>query len=97
MRNARTILLALLILALAFVCTGCGGKELEVNNTVSMAPYNQMALYSLYAGRNYMTQGRYELAREQLLMGISVARSGEMRQVFADELKAVDMMIQTAR
>jgi hypothetical protein len=48
-------------------------------------------------GKNYMAKGRYELAREHLLLALAASDNVETRNVIAHELNSVDLMIQTQR
>ena len=64
---------------------------------VHSTQYHEHAVYNLYLGRTYMYEGRYELAREHLLIALPSARTEEMRSVIMHELEAVDMIIKSQR
>jgi Tfp pilus assembly protein PilF len=84
---------------LAATLPGCsssiapGGEETRIH----AAPYHGHTLQNLYLGRSYMAQGRYELARERLLLALSSARDPQMRQLVTAEIEAVDRMIRSQR
>lgn len=84
----------LLIPLFAVLLLGCAGRE--------QAPepeplHNSNSLWHLQVGRDYAGQGRYELAREQLLMALASNSDPYMRNMLSHELKSVDAMIQTQR
>lgn len=62
-----------------------------------VADYDANCLWNLQVGRDYMAQGRYELAREHLLMALAASNNDDTRNVIAHDLKTVDLMIQTQR
>lgn len=73
-------------------------KQPEAEQTdVVAAPYNANALNNFYMGRQYVAQGRYELAREHYLIALASAREGDMRDSLVTELKVVDRLIKTLR
>ncbi|MDR0339311.1 MAG: hypothetical protein LBH65_03425, partial [Desulfovibrio sp.] len=63
----------------------------------AVEPYNANCLWNLQMGKNYMAKGRYELAREHLLLALAASDNVETRNVIAHELNSVDLMIQTQR
>ena len=89
---------AVLILpCLLLLTAGCGVGSHFSNERAAVTPYNSNFLWHLKTGRDYVTQGRYELAKEHYLMALAASNDGESREVASQELKAVDLMIQTQR
>ena len=82
----------ILIVLFAMLLFGCATK-----NTEPVAPHNSHSLWNLQVGRDYAAQGRYELAREHLLMALVSNSDPHMRGLLVHELKSVDAMIQTQR
>ncbi len=65
---------------------------------IVMAPaYDGNALFNLYLGRQFVAEGRFELARERFLLGLASAREEGMRDSLVAELRSVDRMIQSLR
>ncbi|UZP67851.1 hypothetical protein N1030_02430 [Desulfovibrio mangrovi] len=64
---------------------------------VVVAPYNGNALHNFYMGRQYVAEGRYELAREHYLLALASAREETMRDALVAELQSVDRLIKTLR
>ncbi len=64
---------------------------------VVAAPYSGNALQNFYIGRQYVAQGRYELAREHYLLALASAREEAMRDTLVTELQTVDRLIKTLR
>lgn len=64
---------------------------------VMAAGYNANALHNFYMGRQYVAQGRYELAREHFLLAIASADGPELQESLTAELHAVDRLIRTLR
>lgn len=54
-------------------------------------------LFNLSLGRQYMAQGRYELAKRHLLMALAGAKDEEMRQTLASDIENADRMIRLDR
>lgn len=71
----------------AMLLAGCGGKNPPENN----------AEWHTHLGRNYAAQGRYELAKEHLLMALAANDDPEKRDAIVHELKSVDTFILTKR
>lgn len=90
--------LAVLVLpCLLLLAGGCGLTSYVSNERMAVTPHDPNCLMHLKKGRDYVAQGRYELAKEHYLMAVAACREGESREVATQELKAVDMMIQTQR
>ncbi|MDL2267058.1 hypothetical protein LJC46_03610 [Desulfovibrio sp. OttesenSCG-928-G15] len=77
------ILLILLILLMA----GCSSKNPSQND----------AEWHMYLGQSYAAKGRYELAKEHLLMALAANDIPERRDAIFRELKNVDTYILTQR
>lgn len=89
---------AVLILPCLLLLTGgCGIGSYFSNERVTVTPYNSNFIWHMKTGRDYVAQGRYELGKEHYLMALASSDDGESREVASQELKAVDMMIQTQR
>ena len=71
---------------------GCGNKHTE-----PVAPFNSNSRWHLQLGRDFAAQGRYELAREHLLMALASNADPMLRGMLTHELKSVDAMIKTQR
>lgn len=96
MRTIVCYFLAALLIA-AF-STGCAQQSAKQPGFgIATPPYHQTTLYNFYLGRAYMSEGRYELAKQRLLLAMTTARDPEMRANLAQEVEAVEKMIQTMR
>ena len=73
--------------------TACSRHESEV----AAAPYSYESLYNYQMGKNYLAEGRYELAKERFTLALAANRNPEMQDTLVHELEAVNMMIQTLR
>jgi hypothetical protein len=88
----------IVILCLAPLLAGCGKKEYkQPGYGIATVPYHEQTLQSLTLSRQYMAQGRYELAKQRLLLALAVERDSGMRARLSEELASVDKMIQTLR
>jgi len=85
----------LLIPLFAILLLGCGSGSKR--NTEPVAPHNSNSLWNLQLGRDYAAQGRFELAREHLLMALASNSDPHMRGLLTHELKSVDTMLKTQR
>jgi len=72
---------------------GCSSNR----HTGPVAPHNSNTLWNVQLGRDYAAQGRFELAREHLLMALASNSEPHMREMLNHELKSVDTMIKTQR
>lgn len=88
-----------LILALLLACLlwGCGGTRPNEITEAAVTPYDANCLQNMRLGRDYIAQGRYELAREHYLIALAASKDAETRNVISRELNSVDMMIKTER
>lgn len=59
--------------------------------------YDAQALTSYRQARQFVAEGRYELAREQYLIALAIARNDYMRERLMHELKAADLMLRSSR
>ncbi len=84
------------IALLALLLLGCASKEPDPR-TKPAPLHNANTLWHLQVGRDYAGQGRYELAREHLLMALASNSDPHMRGRVQHELKSVDAMIHTER
>ncbi len=94
--NARIVFFALaVLLPLSY---GCGTVKSYVSDEkVAVVPYDTNCLWNLKLGRDYVSQGRYELAKEHYLMALASSDDAETRTLVSHELRAVDLMIKTQR
>lgn len=93
-------LLIILCLMASFAAPGCSfsvGPTGSEETAMAGAPYHEAAMQNLILGRRYMSQGRYELARERFMLGLAAARNEEMRQTLAQDLNAADLMVRSQR
>lgn len=91
-----------IIAALALLTLGGCSNLLETigfapNYEPHGVPYHENSLNSLAQGRQYQTQGRYELARETFLQGLATARDKDLRARLAEEIEATDRLILSRR
>jgi hypothetical protein len=89
---------AVLVLPCLLLLTGgCGITSYVSNERVVVTPQDPNCLWQLQQARQYVAQGRYELAKEHYLMALAACKDGESNETVAQELKATDLMIQTQR
>ncbi len=77
--------------------SGCGLSAHFSDERMAVAPYDANSLWNLKLGRDYVAQGRYELAKEHYLMALASSSDAETRTLVAHELQSVDLMIKTQR
>ena len=63
----------------------------------AVAPYSAHSLMHYQLGREYMAGGRYELAREHILLAMAGARDDALRDQAAADLEALDRIIVSRR
>ena len=73
--------------------TACSRHE----SVVAAAPHSYESMYNYQMGKNYLAEGRYELAKERFTLALAASRNPEMQATLVQELEAVNMMIQTLR
>jgi len=94
----RTALALTIVLCLAPLVAACSKKEYkQPGYGIATVPYHEATLQNIMISRQYMAQGRYELAKERLLLAMAASRDGAMRARLAEEIATVDMMIKTVR
>lgn len=86
-----------LLLLVTLLVSACGVTKNFSDERAAVTPYDANSLWNLQLGRNYASQGRYELAKEHLLMALAASNDAEIRNVVAHELKSVDTMLKTQR
>ncbi|MFV0421344.1 hypothetical protein [Oleidesulfovibrio sp.] len=59
--------------------------------------YDAQALTSYQQARQFVAQGRFELAREQYLIALAIARNDYMRERLMHELQATELMLRSSR
>lgn len=94
MRSLYTTLLRCAGVCGFLLACACGSYFSSESTTIV---HNSAAsIHNLQLGRKYVAEGRYELAREHYLFAL--AASDEMnKDMIADELHAVDLMVKTQR
>lgn len=98
MRIPTSILIATFMLLWALSIAGCEGVyQSPASAEVASVPYSEQSLWNLYRARDYMAQGRYEIAREHLALARSSARTQEMQQLLDREMAAVNSAIRSRR
>jgi len=98
--NTHTPWLLRLLLAgllLALLALAACSSPMTPRQRFAVPPYNGNTLSNFTVARVYMSQGRFELAREHLLLALSSARDEDMRSRLASELEAVELMIASRR
>lgn len=85
------ILSSLCISSFALI-SGCGGKT-----EVLSVPYSGESLINYQAGKDFLGEGRYELAKESFTLALASSRDPGMRYVIMQEIDSVNMMIETRR
>ncbi len=100
MRTFTAIVLAVLLTAPLPLMQGCAKEpppQPVPRQRFSAPPYHQNTVQNFTLARIYMSRGRFELAREHLLLALASARDENMREQLAFELEAVEKMIATRR
>lgn len=102
MRKLLKKYFALLCLAaVAMAVSGCSHVSDQISDFsgggMGVTRYNPSSLQSLKNGRQFISQGRLELAKEQYLMALAASNDPQLRMVINQELAAVDLMIRTQR
>ncbi|MDR1946259.1 MAG: hypothetical protein LBQ51_03735 [Desulfovibrio sp.] len=94
------LLLAAGILSSLFMAA-CGSRNGDIPADLQQpgmfGGYSSVCQYNLYRGRAYAAQGRYELAKEHLLLALAQSTDDVTRRVAGNELKSVEMSILTLR
>lgn len=87
-------------LGVALILQGCslgGVTPLIDTSRADAVPYNELALHNLALGREYQSEGRFELARETFLQGLAAAQRDDMKEALSTEIQTTDRLIRTRR
>jgi hypothetical protein len=97
----RTLLLLTAGILSTMFMAACSDKERRMPSDLQkpgmFESYESICQYNLYQGRAYAAQGRYELAKEHLLLALAQSTDDLTRRVVGNELKSVEMSILTRR
>ena len=94
-----------LILLVMVALSGCDAMKCNKTATVQRpaeyqvvaSPYSSNSMQNLYIGRQYVSQQRYELAKEHFLLGLASAEHENMREQLVSEITAVNRLLETLR
>lgn len=94
-----------LILIVMVALSGCDAMKCNTTTTVQRpaeyqvvaSPYSSNSMQNLYIGRQYVSQQRYELAKEHFLLGLASAEHENMREQLVSEITAVNRLLETLR
>ena len=93
-----------LVLLVMVALSGCSALECKksavkcpADYQVVASPYSSNSMQNLYIGRQYITQQRYELAKEHFLLGLASAEHENMREQLVSEITAVNRLLETLR
>lgn len=87
----------LLLIVPCLMLWACGTMHYLSPERAAVSDFDGNCLANLQMGRDYAALGRYELAKEHLLLALAASKNDETRQIISHELKSVDLMIQTQR
>ena len=78
--------------------SGASAASENIGNFAAM-PYSQAAAHNYYLGQLYMSQGRYELARERFSFALGALGEDdmEMRERIVEQLDAASNIIAASR
>ena len=94
MKLMHTTLLRFIAIACLLFASACG--SLFERDATAIVHNSAASVYNLQLGRQYVAEGRYELAREHYLFAL--AASDEVnKDMIAQELHAVDLIVKTQR
>lgn len=79
------------------VISGCSLTPWFSSERTVVVEHDPNSLWNLKLGRDYVAQGRYELAKEHYLMALASSSDAQTRDLVTHELHAVDLMIKTQR
>lgn len=85
------------IFLLTFILCGCASARQQAASDVTVTPYDAYCLRNMWLAKDFISQGRFELAREHYLLALAASKDAETKNAIARELAGVDMMIKTAR
>lgn len=94
-----------LVLFVMVALSGCSALECKKSTAVQRpaeyqvvaSPYSTNSMQNLYIGRQYISQQRYELAKEHFLLGLASAEHENMREQLVSEITAVNRLLETLR
>ena len=95
----------LILIVMLLVLSGCDAMKCNKTTTVQRpaeyqvvaSPYSSNSMQNLYIGRQYVSQQRYELAKEHFLLGLASAEHENMREQLVCEITAVNRLLETLR
>ena len=94
MKSLHAIILRGLCLCSLLLASACG--SLWGSQSTTVVHNSAASIHNLQLGRQYIAEGRYELAREHYLFALA-ASDETKKDVIAQELHAVDLMVKTQR
>jgi len=101
MRNSKVAIIMALCTGAVLLTAGCSTMPEQAPPPPPPAQvvveYDSQALGSYRQARLFMEQGRYELARKQYLVALSLARNEDLRERLQHELQAADRMVRSMR
>ena len=100
MKKLFHAIIPFLLFAALLFAEGCANKEMpapEPQSTAISLPYNMSALRNYSLSREYIATGRYELAKEHLLLALASVEREELRNRLTLDIAAVDRLIRTTR
>ncbi len=92
MNKKYTTLFFVCLLSLA-MCFNVLAKE----GTPTIVSQNVLFVANLQKARAFALNGRYELAREHFLLALAASNDRKNRNMVAEELNSVELMIKTLR
>lgn len=87
---ARGLVLGLALVMIPLASIGCARNLTHI-------PDSAEAIANWQTARNFLAQGRFELARQYYLVALAASHSPETQVALKDELEKVDRMIQAMR
>lgn len=95
-KKTLKLLATLLLAGVFFLLPACSYVTYVSPTRTVVTDHSPNSLVNLQLGRQYVAEGRYELAKEHYLMALA-ASDDQNRESIAQELHSVDMMIKTQR
>lgn len=84
------------VLGMAGLLTACACGSLFGSQSTTVVQSSAASIHNLQLGRKLVAEGRYELAREHYLFALAASDESN-KDVIAQELHAVDLMVKTQR
>lgn len=94
MKSLHAILLRGLGVCSLLLACACG--SLWGSQSTTTVHNSAASIHNLQLGRQYVAEGRYELAREHYLFALA-ASDETNKDIIAQELHGVDLMVKTQR